>query len=78
VGWVNTVSKLLFANISLGGFMIGKLDSQYISYKGSSWGLKIVGGYDSIVEEGADQGTPRRRLQRLQGFPDDRLEHRRQ
>jgi hypothetical protein len=129
----DTVSKLLFANISLGGFTIGKLDSQYISYtdyagnvanddvvydgpyelnqltykydagngftavisledsnssenatyfvdsdpaqtndwvtaeknhyapdvvagagyKGSSWGLKIVGGYDSIVEEGA-------------------------
>jgi hypothetical protein len=125
--------KLLFANISLGGFTIGKLDSQYNSYtdyagnvanddvvydgpyelnqltykydagngftavisledsnsaddatyfgdsdpaatndwvtseknhyapnvvagagyKGNGWGLKIVGGYDSIVEEGA-------------------------
>jgi hypothetical protein len=27
-----TTSKLLFANISLGGFTIGKLDSQFISY----------------------------------------------
>jgi hypothetical protein len=129
----NTTFKLLFANIRLGGFIVGKLDSQFISYtdyagnvanddviydgpyelnqmtytydpgngftamvsledsnsadnatyfgdpdpaathdwvtseqnhyapdvvaglgyKGGTWGLKMVGGYDSIVEEGA-------------------------
>ncbi|MGO4439296.1 porin [Rhizobium sp. RAF56] len=30
----NTSSKLLWANISLGGFVVGKLDSQYTSYLG--------------------------------------------
>ena len=123
-----TNSKLLFANISLGGFTVGKLDSQYnlyvgyagdvinddviydgpyelnqltykyepdngfsavisledsnstsdgeasygagwwtddksnhyapdvvagLGYKAGNWGIKVVGGYDSIVEEGA-------------------------
>ncbi len=129
----STTEKLLFANISLGGFTVGKLDSQFISYtdyagnvanddviydgpyelnqmtyaydagngftamvsledsnssdnatyfgdedpatthdwvtskedhyspdfvaglgyKSDAWGLKLVGGYDSLVEEGA-------------------------
>jgi len=124
----DTATKLLWANISLGGFLIGKQDSQYslyggyagdvinddviyygpkelnqvtylydagngftavasledtnsadnkstygtpaawqkdeqnhyapngvlgLGYKGSNWGIKVIGGYDSIVEEGA-------------------------
>ena len=122
----STSTKLLFANISLGGFLVGKADSQYNSYigyagdvinddviydgpyelnqltyeydagngfsavisledsnsasdsttyngawvqseanhyapnvvagagfKSGAWGFKVVGGYDSIVEEGA-------------------------
>ncbi len=117
----STAAKLLWANISLGGFLVGKADSQYnqfigyagnvinddvigdgpyelnqitynydagngftavisvedsesgksatgdavygnhyapdavagLGYKAGAWGFKVVGGYDSVVEEGA-------------------------
>jgi len=43
-----TTTKLLFANISLGGFLVGKADSQYNSYIGYAGGVIN----DDVVNDG--------------------------